>query len=410
MLTLLSDYKRMTSSASHQESQARKSIPFWRDERVLQAAAQVISAIIVIGALIWVGVNVLEAAKQRGLSLGFDFINDPAGFPISESVIPFDDSYPFGTAFLVGLLNTLKVSIIGILLATILGILVGLARLSTNWLVNKIALAYIELHRNVPLLVLLFIWYFGIFNKLPPAKGSLELPGPMYINQRGLYLSWPRLTETGDAFAISLLIGLILAIIVWIYLRRLRERSGRSTYFAGVSLAVILVSALLGLMLSAWQPLWIDIPVFEGFNFSGGLRLTPEFAALLVGLVMYTAAFIAEVVRAGIQAVDFGQMEAAKAVGLRPMQTLGLVIIPQAMRVIIPPLISQFLNLTKNSSLALAIGYADVFNVGRIMINQAGRAVPVFGMVMVTYLVLSLITSLILNLYNRKFQISERAA
>ncbi len=374
------------------------------------AAAQVISAIIVIGALIWIAVNVLEAAKLRGLSLGFDFINDPAGFPISESVIPYDDSYTFGTAFLVGLLNTLKVSIVGILLATILGTIVGLARLSTNWLVNKIALAYIELHRNVPLLVLLFIWYFAIFNKLPPAKGSLELPGPIYLNQRGLYLSWPRLTETGGVFAISLLVGLIVAIIVWIYLRRLRERSGRSTYFAGVSFAVMLVSAVLGLALSAWQPLWIDIPVFEGFNFTGGLRLTPEFGALLVGLVMYTAAFIAEVVRAGIQAVNLGQMEAAKAVGLKPMQTLGLVIIPQAMRVIIPPLISQTLNLTKNSSLALAIGYADLFNVGRIMINQAGRAVPVFSMVMVTYLVLSLITSLILNIYNRKIQISERSS
>ncbi|MCK5635332.1 MAG: ABC transporter permease subunit, partial [Anaerolineales bacterium] len=234
--------------------------------------------------------------------------------------------------------------------------------------------------------------------------------GPIYLNQRGLYLSWPRLTETGGVFAISLLAGLILAIIAWTTLRRLRERSGRSTYFAGVSIAVMLVSTVLGLALSKWQPLWIDIPVFEGFNFTGGLRLTPEFGALLVGLVMYTAAFIAEVVRAGIQAVNLGQMEAAKAVGLKPMQTLGLVIIPQAMRVIIPPLISQTLNLTKNSSLALAIGYADLFNVGRIMINQAGRAVPVFSMVMVTYLVLSLITSLILNIYNRKIQISERSA
>jgi len=408
-LLLISEYKRMASSTSHRKSQARKNIPFWRDERVLKAAAQVISAVIVIGGMIWIAINLLEAANRRGLSLGFDFINDPAGFPISESVIPFDDSYPFGTAFLVGLLNTLKVSIIGILLATILGTLVGLARLSTNWLINKFALAYIELHRNIPLLVLLFIWYFAIFNKLPPAKESIELPGLIYLNQRGLYLAWPRLTETGGVFAISLLVGLILAIIAWIYLRRLRERSGRSTYFAGVSVAVILVSALLGLMLSSWQPLWIDTPVFEGFNFSDGLRLTPEFAALLVGLVMYTAAFIAEVVRAGIQAVDFGQMEAAKAVGLKPMQTLGLVIIPQAMRVIIPPLISQFLNLTKNSSLALAIGYADLFNVGRIMINQAGRAVPVFSMVMATYLVLSLITSGILNIYNRKIQISEKS-
>ena len=375
----------------------------------MTAAAQVISAIIFIGVLIWVGVNLLEAAKQRGLSLGFDFINDPAGFPISEAVIPYDDSYTFGTAFMVGLLNTLKISIIGIVLATVLGTIVGLARLSTNWLVNRIALAYIELHRNIPLLVLLFIWYFAIFNKLPPATGSLEIPGLLYINQRGLYLSWPRLTETGSLFAVSLLVGLILATIAWITLRRLRERRGHSTYFAGVSFVILLVSVILGLVLSAWQPLWIDTPVFEGFNFTGGLRFTPEFTALLVGLVMYTAAFIAEVVRGGIQAVDFGQTEAAKAVGLKQMQTLGLVIIPQAMRVIIPPLISQFLNLTKNTSLALAIGYADLFNVGRIMINQAGRAVPIFGMIMVTYLIISLITSLILNVYNRKIQISEKS-
>ncbi|MEE8567119.1 MAG: ABC transporter permease subunit [Anaerolineales bacterium] len=400
----------MSSSNSPSKSQGSESIiPIWRDERALTAAAQVISAILMLGGLIWVGVNLLEAAELRGLSLGFDFINEPSGFPISESVIPYDDSYPFGTAFLVGLLNTLRVSIIGIFLATILGTIVGIARLSTNWLVNKIALVYIEIHRNIPLLVLLFVWYFAIFNKLPPIKEGLELPGPIYLNQRGLFLSWPRLTETGDLFAVSLLVGLILAIIAWITLRRLRERSGRSTYFAGVSFAIILVAVVLGMALSAWQPLWIDIPVFEGFNFTGGLRLTPEFAALLVGLVMYTAAFIAEVVRAGIQAVDLGQMEAAKAVGLKPMQTLGLVIIPQAMRIIIPPLISQFLNLTKNTSLALAIGYADLFFVGRTMINQAGRAVPIFGMIMVTYLIISLIMSFILNAYNRKIQISEKS-
>lgn len=400
----------MSSSNLPSKSQGSEGIiPIWRDERALTAAAQVISAILMLGGLIWVGVNLLEAAELRGLSLGFDFINEPSGFPISESVIPYDDSYPFGTAFLVGLLNTLKVSIIGIFLATILGTIVGLARLSTNWIVNKIALVYIEIHRNIPLLVLLFVWYFAIFNKLPPIKEGLELPGPIYLNQRGLFLSWPRLTETGEGFAISLLVGLILAIIAWITLRRLRERSGRSTYFAGVSFAIILISIVLGLALSAWQPLWIDVPVFEGFNFTGGLRLTPEFAALLVGLAMYTAAFIAEVVRAGIQAVDLGQMEAAKAVGLKPMQTLGLVIIPQAMRIIIPPLISQFLNLTKNTSLALAIGYADLFFVGRTMINQAGRAVPIFGMIMVTYLIISLIMSFVMNAYNRKIQISEKS-
>jgi general L-amino acid transport system permease protein len=394
--------------ASSVSSQSSDRIPLWRDERVLRITAQLISAVVVIGGLIWFVLNLLEAAEQRGLSLGFEFIKDTAGFPISESVIPYDDSYPFGTAFLVGLLNTLKVAVVGVLAATVLGTLVGLARLSTNWLFSRIALIYIELHRNIPLLVLLFIWYFAVFNKLPPAKESLEIPGPSYLNQRGLYLTWPRLTEAGTSFLIFFIIGAVLAIVTWIYLLNLRERLGRNTYFAGASLSVLFLFSLIGLALSGWNPFWIDTPVFEGFNFSGGLRLTPEFAALLVGLVMYTAAFIAEVVRAGIQAVDRGQMEAARAIGLSPSQVLGLVIIPQALRVIIPPMISQYLNLTKNSSLALAIGYADVFNVGRIMINQAGRAVPIFGMIMLTYLIMSLITSLILNIYNRRIQFEAR--
>jgi general L-amino acid transport system permease protein len=219
---------------------------------------------------------------------------------------------------------------------------------------------------------------------------------------------WPRLTETGSIFIILFIVGFILAIITWIYLRNLRERLGRSTYFAGGSLGMLLLFTLGGLVLAQWNPFWLDTPVFEGFNFSGGQRLTPEFAALLVGLVLYTAAFIAEVVRAGIQSVDRGQMEAARATGLSPFQVLGLVIIPQALRVIIPPMISQYLNLTKNSSLALAIGYADVFNVGRIMINQAGRAVPIFGMIMLTYLIMSLITSVILNIYNRRIQFEAK--
>jgi general L-amino acid transport system permease protein len=394
--------------ASSSSSQSSDRIPLWRDERVLRITAQVISAVVVIGGLIWVVLNLLEAAEQRGLSLGFDFIKDPAGFPISESVIPYDDSFPFGTAFIVGLLNTLKVAVVGVLAATILGTLVGLARLSTNWLFSRIALIYIEIHRNIPLLVYLFIWYFAIFNKLPPAKESLEIPGLIYLNQRGLYMIWPRLTETGSIFIILFIVGFILAIITWIYLRNLRERLGRSTYFAGGSLGMLLLFTLGGLVLAQWNPFWLDTPVFEGFNFSGGQRLTPEFAALLVGLVLYTAAFIAEVVRAGIQSVDRGQMEAARATGLSPFQVLGLVIIPQALRVIIPPMISQYLNLTKNSSLALAIGYADVFNVGRIMINQAGRAVPIFGMIMLTYLIMSLITSVILNIYNRRIQFEAK--
>ncbi len=375
---------------------------FWRDERVLRAAAQIASAVLVIAAIIWTVLNLLEAADRRGLTLGFGFINNPAEFPISESIIPYDPSKSFGLAFLVGVLNTLKVAVIGVFLATVLGTIVGLARLSSNWLVNRIALVYIELHRNIPLLVLLFLWYFAGFNKLPSPKESIVLPGPIFLNQRGLYLAWPRLAPTGLIFLISLGLGIVLASIAYVALRRRREQLGRPTYFGGVSLAILLLVPALGWVASGGSPLVLDIPVLEGFNFKGGLRLTPEFGALLVGLVTYTAAFIAEVVRAGIQAVDRGQQDAARSVGLGNLQILGLVILPQAMRVITPPLISQYLNLTKNSSLAVAIGYADLFNVGRIMINQAGRAVPIFGMIMATYLLMSLLTSLVLNVYNRR--------
>ena len=383
-------------------------IPIWRDERYLSVAAQIISSIIVLGLLYWMGANFLEITKQRGISLSYGFLSEPAGFPISESTIPYDPTMSFGRAFLVGLVNTLNISILGIILATILGFIVGLARLSPNWLFNRLAVAYIEFHRNIPLLVLLFLWYFAVFNRLPSVKNSVELPGPIYLNLRGLYLAWPRLTETGGIFIAFLIGGMILSVLAWNILIRMRERTGKETYYVQVSLGILIVLPLIGWFASGGHPLWLDVPVLEGYNFNNGLRFTTEFGALLIGLTTYTAAFIAEVVRSGIQAVQRGQTEAAKAVGLSNFQVLRLIVIPQAMRVIIPPLISQYLNLTKNSSLALAIGYQDLFAVGKVTINQAGRAVPVFIMVMVTYLALSLITSFVLNLYNRRIQFVER--
>jgi general L-amino acid transport system permease protein len=388
--------------------QFHSQVPLWRDERVLRIATQVISAIVVIGLLFWGITNVINAAEDRGLSLGFDFLQESAGFPIGESDLPYDTSQSFLYAFLVGLLNTLKVSIVGVFFATILGTIVGIARLSSNWLVNRIALVYIEFHRNIPLLVLLLLWYRGFFTRLPDVVDSIILPGPIYLSQRGLQLTWPRLTPTGSPFVISIVIGLILAIVAWVYLRRMQERTGRSTYFAYVSLGIIIIIPIIGLVIAGGDPLEADVPVLSGFNFDGGYQLTPEFAALLVGLVMYTAAFIAEVVRAGIQAVDRGQLEAASAIGLSYSQLLSLVIIPQAMRVIIPPLISQYLNLTKNSSLAIFIGYPELFFIGKTTINQAGRAVQIFILIMAVYLSISLITSLILNIYNRRFQLVER--
>ncbi|HAV76157.1 MAG TPA: amino acid ABC transporter permease [Anaerolineae bacterium] len=388
--------------------QPTEKIPVWRDERYLSSAAQILSSIIVIGLLYWMASNFVEITNQRGISLSYKFLSEPAGFPISESTIPYDPTMSFGRAFIVGLANTLTVSVTGIVLASILGFLIGLARLSSNWLFSRLATAFIEFHRNIPLLVLLFLWYFGVFNQLPLVKNSVVFPGPIYLNIRGLYLTWPRLTETGGVFAAFLVGGLILSILAWKFLISVRERTGRETYYVQTSVGILIALPLIGWFASGGAPLWLDVPVLEGFNFKNGLRLSTEFGALLVGLTTYTAAFIAEVVRSGIQAVDRGQTEAAKAVGLSNFQVLRLIVIPQAMRVIIPPLISQYLNLTKNSSLALAIGYQDLFAVGKVTINQAGRAVPVFLMVMATYLILSLITSFILNIYNRRIQFVER--
>ncbi len=379
-------------------------VPLWRDERAIRAVAQLISAALLIGAVIWLVTNFLQAAALRGLPLGYDFLSQESGFPIGESVIEYDPSRPFLYAFLVGLLNTLKVSILGIILATILGTGIALARMSSNWLLSRLSLAYIEFFRNTPLLVLLFIWYFAVFNRFPRVRDSFTLPGPIYLNQRGLFVPWPKYTTEGLLFLAAILLGIVTATAAWIWLRRVREQTGRQTFFWPVSIFLLLLFPALAWISQSGQTITWDIPILEGFNFQGGTTLTPEFAALLVGLVTYTAAFIAEVVRSGVQAVDRGQKEAARAIGLSGTQVLSLVIIPQALRVMIPPMISQFLNLTKNSSLALAIGYPDVFAVGRIMINQAGRAVPVFSMVMLTYLAISLFVSFILNWYNRRIQ------
>jgi general L-amino acid transport system permease protein len=395
-------------ASSQPLGQQSTSIPFYRDERILRIIAQVVSTVIILGLLVLAVLNFLQAAEARNMTLTFGFLNEAAGFPISNPPIEYEPSMTFGRAFFVGLMNTLIVSITGIIAATILGTLVALARLSSNWLLSRVAFVFIEFNRNIPLLVLLFILYFVLFGQLPQVKESIVWPGPIFLNRRGIYLTWPRLTETGMPFVILVGVGLLLAVVAYMVLRRRREISGKSTYFGQISLGILILSGALGWVLSGGNPFQLSIPELQGFNFQGGLRLTPEFAGMFIGLTIYTAAFIAEVVRAGIQAVDRGQIEAARAVGLSTMQVLSLVVMPQALRIIIPPMISQYLNLTKNSSLALAIGFQEVFSVGKIAINQAGRAVPVFALVMLTYLALSLFTSLVLNIYNRRIQFVMR--
>jgi general L-amino acid transport system permease protein len=401
-----------TEPAPLKEISLKRAIPYWRDERILRVAAQVISAALVIGVTAWVLSNLMQAAEQRGLGLGFAFLDEPAGFAISESVLPYDPSRSFAYALWIGILNTLRLSLVGILFATLLGFLIGVAQLSSNWLVSRLALVFIEAHRNIPLLVLLFLWYRGVFTRLPPVRESIVWPGPVFINQRGFYLAWPYLNEGGWLFPAGVVLGAVAAALLWRFLRRRQEDRGKPTYYLPISLAAFVCLTLLSWLLSApasgGEPFRIELPVLEGFNFRGGMHLTPEFAALLIGLSTYTAAFIAEIVRAGIQAVNRGQLEAARALGLRQGQTLSLVVIPQAMRVIIPPLISQYLNLTKNSSLAVFLGYPELFSIGKTVINQAGRAVPVFVFIMAAYLLISLVMSLALNLYNRRVQFVER--
>jgi general L-amino acid transport system permease protein len=375
---------------------------------VLQWIAQIVSAVLVIVFLIFFVSNVLRAAEARGLSLGYGFIDTASGFPLPESVLPYDAARPFGYAFLIGILHTLKVSVVGVVLATLLGTVTALARLSTNWLVNKIASVYIEIIRNIPLAVQLFFWYFAVFQQLPSVQESFELPGPIFFSQRGLYMVWASPTATFGFWMVFVIAGVVLAVVLYRVLTSYQLRTGRTTYPIATALIVLIALPVVGWFLAGANPLSKTVPVLGKFNFSGGLNLTPEFTALLVGLVIYTGAFIAEVVRAGILAVSRGQFEAARAVGLSPMLVLRLVVLPQALRVIIPPLISQYLNLTKNSSLAILIGYPDLFFVGRTTINQAGRAVPVFILVMVSYLLMSLTTSAIMNVYNRRIQLVER--
>ena len=378
----------------------------WRDERVLRIAAQVIVVAIV---AIVVGLmvrNLLSAMDARGLGFGFSFLGRSAGFDISESAISYSPSDTYARAFLVGVLNTLFVSFVGIILATILGVVVGVARLSPNWLVQRIVGGYIELMRNTPLLVQLFILYFAVFLQLPAVAQSITLPGSVSINQRGVFMPAPQLAAGFLAWFAFLAVGVV-GLVVARRVARRREDAGHAIHGMRMAgWAWLVAMAIIGWIVTS--PINWDVPVQGNFNFTGGLSLTPEFTALLVGLVLYTAAFIGEVVRGAIQAVRQGQWEAARALGLSEGDTLRRVVFPQALRIIVPPLTSQYLNLVKNSSLAIAIGYPDLFKVGQTMANQTGQPVPVIILVMSTYLAISLATSALMNLYNRRVQVLER--
>jgi len=390
------------------QTQPKTSIPFWRDERILKVLGQAAfaAALILIGSIIFQ--NMKAGLAKQGITISLDFLKSLSGFDISEFSFPYDRNSPYWQAYLVGLVNTLNVSIVGILFSTILGIILGVARLSTNFIINRLAAFYLELVRNLSLLVFLVFWYLGVFLKMPRVKDALIWPGDILLTNRGVGIPWGLPTASFPTFRLILLAGLILSLIVFFSLRTHGKRTGRAPMSLLWSLLAFLLVGAAGWLLLPEKPLTLDLPFVKGLNLSGGKILSPEFMALTSGLVLYTSAFIGEVVRAGIQAVSKGQVEAARALGLNAFQTLRLVVFPQALRVIIPPLTSQYLNLIKNSSLAIAVGYPDVFYVSNTIQNQTGRAVEMISLVMATYLLFSLITSALMNWYNQRIKLVER--
>ncbi|MEM7426704.1 MAG: amino acid ABC transporter permease [Pseudomonadota bacterium] len=395
-------------SAETQAAEEAK-VPLWNDPKVRALVSQAILVILVV----WFGYeivnNTLVNLEKRKIASGFGFLNTTASFGIIQSLIPYSEASSYGRVFVVGLLNTILVGVIGIILATILGFVVGIMRLSKNWVVAKIATVYVETLRNLPLLLQIFFWYFGVLSALPSARNSLSLfNDSVFLNSRGLYLPKPIFESGSSLIFIGLLIGLVAAPMVARWARKRQEATGEQFPIFWSSVGLIIGLPILGYLLSG-LPVSVEFSTKGTFNLSGGLQVIPEFVALVLALSFYTASFIAEIVRAGILAVSHGQTEASHALGLRNGPTLRLVVIPQALRVIIPPLTSQYLNLTKNSSLAVAIAYPDLVSVfAGTVLNQTGQAVEILLMTMGVYLTLSLLTSLFMNWYNAKMALTER--
>ena len=381
----------------------------WRDARFrsLFIQSSVIVAVLLAGG--WMLNNTLTNLESRGISTGFDFLSQQAGFGIIQSLVDYNESHSFAKTFLVGLLNTLLVSVLGIFFATVLGFLIGIARLSSNWLLARLAGAYIEVFRNIPLLLQIFFWYFAVLAVLPHPRNSLSLGESVFLSVRGLFIPKPIMGDN----SIWLLLAIAGSLLLGWGLRYINRKSWLTTgrnipcYRLLFLLVLMLLPALV--MLMSADTFTIEKPILRGFNFAGGITILPELCALLLALSIYTASFIAEVVRAGIESVGKGQREAAAALGLPESRVLKLVVIPQAMRVIIPPLTNQYLNLIKNSSLATAIGYPDLVNVfAGTTLNQTGQAVEVIAMTMAVYLLISLLVSLLMNSYNRRMALVER--
>jgi general L-amino acid transport system permease protein len=387
---------------------SRKHSALLTDPQVRAWVFQVVAVFAVVALGWYLFHNTQSNLAQRGILSGFGFLEQSAGFGIPQHLIDYTESDSYGRVFLIGLLNTLLVSVIGIVLATLLGFLIGVARLSPNWLVNKLATVYIEIFRNIPPLLQIFFWYFAVLLPLPGPKQSLNIGDTFFLSNRGLNMPSPSMAEGFWPFLITLGLTLLAVLLMARWASRRFETSGQPFPALFTGLAMLTVLPALSVLVFG-SPFHWTVPELKGFNFQGGLVMIPELIALTLALTVYTAAFIAENVRSGIQAVSHGQTEAARSLGLKPGVTLRMVIIPQAMRVIIPPLTSQYLNLAKNSSLAAGIGYPDMVSLfAGTVLNQTGQAIEVIAITMSVYLSISISISLLMNWYNKRIALVER--
>lgn len=382
--------------------------PFWNNPQIRALIFQAVALIATVAFGLSIFQNTQENLHRLGIASGFGFLSSPAGFDIIQTLIPYSAASSYGQVFWVALLNTLLVSALGIGFATLLGFVIGVARLSKNWLIAKLALVYIEIFRNIPLLLQIFFWYFAVLRAAPAPRQSLNLGDALFLNIRGLYLPAPQ-AQPGFAWVLAMLgVAVVLSLALRRWAKRRQSATGQAFPTLSAALALLIGLPLLAFWL-AGAPLHWQIPELRGFNFQGGLVIIPELASLLLALTIYTAAFIAEIVRAGIQAVSHGQTEASFSLGLNASLTLRLIILPQALRVIIPPMTNQYLNLTKNSSLAAAIGYPDLVSAfAGTALNQTGQAIECIAITMAVYLTISLLISLVMNGYNRRVALVER--
>jgi len=389
-----------------EDSQSEK-IPFWLDPKK-RAIVYQIGTLCMVGLLAYYLVsNTLENLERQSVATGFGFLQKESSFEIGESLIPYSAASSYGRALIVGALNTLLVSFIGIILTVILGTIVGISRLSTNWLVSKLAAIYIEVFQDIPILLQLFFWYALFYEILPGPRQALNPFAGVFLCNRGLVFAIPEFQVTHAYMGIAFLVGCIAVYFLRRWARQRQANTGQIFPVFRVSLGILLLFPFITWLVGG-TPTAMSVPELKGFNFQGGVNVSPEFAALLLGLVLYTAAFVAEAVRAGIQSVSKGQREAAMSIGLKTGQVLQLVILPQALRVIIPPLTSQMLSLTKNSSLAVAIGYPDFVSVANTTMNQTGQSLEGVALIMLVYLIFSLSTSAFMNWYNKKVKLVER--